>query len=127
MEIKPLQTQHIDPSKLPLDRLAASTKVPERQKVAEVSRAFEAVLLRQILQESQRPAFSSKTKGSATTESIYRDMVVNQMAESISKSGTFGLGKSLERALQRQSGAAHSATPAHSLAGKTPVQSSKHE
>ena len=110
MEIKPLQTQRIDASNLPLDRLASSTKVPEQQKVAEVSRAFEAILLRQILQETQRPAFPSKLVGNSTTDAIYRDMVVNQMAESISKSGTLGLGKCLARALQHQTSAAHSAT-----------------
>lgn len=89
-----------------MDRLAVSTQVSESEKVAEVSRAFEAVLLRQILSESQRPVFQSSSVGNSSVDGIYRDMVVNQMADDISKSGSFGLGKSLAHELQRQSGPA---------------------
>ena len=111
MDIAPLPSPRVEAAHLSLDRLAASTQVPESEKVAEVSRAFEAVLLRQILSESQRPVFQSKYVGNSTTDGIYRDLVVNQMAEDISKSGSFGLGKSLARELQRQSGGPQKAAP----------------
>ena len=113
MDIPPLQTRHIDLSNLPLDRVAASTQIDQKEKINQVSRAFEAVLLRQILQESQKPAFKSKLESNTATDGIYHDMVVNQLAESISKSGSFGLAKSLSRELQRQTGASKSAAPTH--------------
>jgi Rod binding domain-containing protein len=94
-----------------LENLASSTQVDQKDKIAEVSRAFEAVLLRQILQESQKPSFKSKLSGDSATDGIYHDMVVNQLAESISKSGSFGLAKHLAGQLQRQAGAAKSHTP----------------
>ena len=119
MDIKPLHSRHIDLSNLPLERVASSTQLTEKEKVGEVSRAFEAVLLRQILQESQKPVFSSKFIGNSTTDGIYRDVVVNQLAESISKSGSFGLAKSLAGELQRQ---ATVVTPAKSRsAGAQPL------
>ena len=108
MDIPALQTRHLDFSNLPLDRLAKSTQMDEKEKIGQVSRAFEAVLLRQILQESQKPAFPSKLTGNKTADGIYHDMVVNHLAESISKSGTFGLAKHFAGQLQRQAGAARS-------------------
>ena len=118
MEINPLQSRHIDLSNLPLDNLAASTQAGEKEKIGEVSRAFEAVLLRQILQEGQRPAFASKGAGNSSIDGIYRDMVVNQLAENISKSGRFGLAKSLAGELQRQTSARKSTAPAQPRIGQ---------
>jgi Rod binding domain-containing protein len=106
MDIPALQSRRLDVSSLSLDQLARSTQIDEKQKIKEVSRAFEAVLLRQILKESQKPAFPSKLIGNSATDGIYKDMVVNQLAENISKSGSFGLAKSLAGELQRQAGAA---------------------
>jgi Rod binding domain-containing protein len=102
MHISPLDSYRVDAANLPLDRLASSTKVPEAEKVAQASRAFEAVLLRQILTECQKPAFPSKLVSNSSISGIYRDMIVNQMADSISKSGSLGLARSLAGELQRQ-------------------------
>ena len=127
MDIPPLQPRHPDFSNLPLDRLAASTQMDEKEKIGQVSRAFEAVLLRQILQESQKPAFPSKLTGNKTADGIYHDMVVNQLAENISKSGSFGLAKRLTSELQRQTGAAKSAAPVQPQAGKKHLKPLHHD
>jgi Rod binding domain-containing protein len=127
MPIQPLQGQHIDPSRLQLDHLAASTQIDEKTKIGEVSRAFEAVLLRQILQESQKPAFKSKLTGNTAADGIYHDIVVNQLAENISKSGGFGLAKHLTSELQRQTGAANSAAPIQTQTGKKPLNPLHHD
>ena len=127
MEIAPLHPGHVDAANLPLDRLAASTQVPEQEKVGEVSRAFEAVLLRQILSETQRPVFKSKFISNSTTDGIYRDLVVNQMAEDISKSGSFGLARSLTCELQHQSGVAKAAASTHPAARTACVNPAKHD
>ena len=127
MDIHPLQSRHIDLSNLPLDRVAASTQIDQKEKINQVSRAFEAVLLRQILQESQKPAFKSKLESNTATDGIYHDMVINQLAENISKSGSFGLAKSLSGELQRQTGAAKPASPTHPHVGKTHPAHPNHE
>jgi len=127
MNIASLQSLRVEAANLSLDRLATSTQVPEKEKVAEVSRAFEAVLLRQILSESQRPAFQSSSAGNSSVDGIYRDMVVNQMADDISKSGSFGLGKSLARELQRQSGPAQTPPAESRNAGPVQLKSPHHE
>jgi len=84
---------------LPLDMLAANPNVSDSDKVGEVARQFEAVLLRQILQEARK----SDDPGDDTTVSgIYDDMINNQLADTISRSGEFGLARGLKAQLTHQ-------------------------
>ena len=102
MDVPPLQNARIDVANIPLEQLAGNKQVPQSQKIAAASQAFEALLLRQILSETQRPVFHSKLAGDSTTDGIYRDMVVNQLADNMAKSGSLGLAKSLSTNLQRK-------------------------
>lgn len=86
----------------PLDKVAESKALSEEQKVAELSRQFEGVLLRQILGQARKTVFHSKTDEDSASSDIHQDMVTTQLAESISKSGSFGLAKSLQTQLSRQ-------------------------
>lgn len=86
----------------PLEKLADNKALSEEQKVAELSRQFEGVLLRQILGQARKTVFHSKTDEDSASSAIYQDMVTAQLAESISKSGSFGLAKSLQTQLSRQ-------------------------
>jgi Rod binding domain-containing protein len=112
MDIPAIASRPVNAADLPLEGLAANKHLSKSEKIAQASRAFEAVLLRQILSESQKPVFPSKYVGNSTSDGIYRDEVVNQLADNISKSGSFGLAQSLTRELQRQSGKAEAASPA---------------
>ena len=86
----------------PLEKLADNQHLSEEQKVAELSRQFEGVLLRQILGQARKTVFHSQTDEDSASSAIYQDMVTAQLAESISKSGSFGLAKSLQTQLSRQ-------------------------
>jgi peptidoglycan hydrolase FlgJ len=101
MEISALQP-HVNAADLPLDQLATNTHLSEKEKVGELSRQFEAVLLRQILAEAQKTVFRSKYTDDSTASSIYQDMITHQLADNISKSGTFGLAQSLNRQFTQQ-------------------------
>jgi len=101
MDIFPLQP-HVKASVIPFDQLAANANVPESEKVKEACRQFEAVLLRQILGEARKTVIPSAGKSDSNVSGIYDDMVNNQMADSISRSGAFGLAKSLQSQLVRQ-------------------------
>jgi len=92
----------IPASDVPLNELAANKNIPDTEKVAEVSRQFEAVLLRQIFQETRKSCVSPSSSADATTSGIYDDMINSQLADSISRSGSFGLAKSLQGELARQ-------------------------
>lgn len=101
MELASLQ-RGVKAAELPLDKLADNAQLSQTDKVAEVSRQFEAVLLRHILGEAQKTVFKSKMNPQSTSTAIYQDMITSQLADQISHSGALGLGRSLERQLQRE-------------------------
>ena len=105
MQISPFNRE-VRASELPLERLAQSKEISQEAKIGEVSRQFEAVLLRQILNQAQKPMFkTSLTPGGGSTNAIYQDMITQQLADRISQGGTFGFAKVLEQQLSFESGA----------------------
>src|SRR5437588_7216109 len=102
MRISPLPNTILAGEGLPLEKLASNPKLSEKEKNSELSRQFEAVLLRQVLQNAQKTVIKSKLTKESATSGIYQDMITNQLAESISKSGSLGFARSLETELTRQ-------------------------
>lgn len=101
MEISALQRQ-VRATDLPIERLAGNRHISEADKVAEVSRQFEAVLLRQILGDAQKKIFASTMNPDSVAGGVYQDMITNQLADSISRSGGLGLAHALEKQLQHE-------------------------
>jgi flagellar protein FlgJ len=99
MEITALRN-HPKADDLAPEQLAGNKLLSEQEKIHEASRQFEAILLRQILETTQKPVIKSKFSDNSTAGSVYRDMVTSQLADSISKSGAFGLAKTFEQQLQ---------------------------
>jgi Rod binding domain-containing protein len=95
---------------LPLEMLAGNAKLSEQEKVGELGRQFEAVLLRRILNEAQKTQFPSKYHNDSFASGVYQDMIANQLADGMSKSGTVGLGRQLAQQLTRQGLSTSSAT-----------------
>src|SRR5262245_52029565 len=94
----PALNRSVSAANMPLEKLATSTQVSDREKIAEVSRQFEAVLLRQILAQAQKPLFkSSFDNAESSSNSIYQDMITQQLADRISHGGSFGFAKVLEK------------------------------
>lgn len=87
---------------VPLEKLKGSKLLTEAEKVAELSRQFEAVFLRQILGQARKVLVQSKFESESATSGLYNDMVISQLADSISQSGDFGLASSLQAQLHRQ-------------------------
>jgi Rod binding domain-containing protein len=93
---------HVKAGDLPLEALARNPALSEADKIGELSRQFEALLLRQVLAQTQKTVIKSGLTEESAESSIYQDMITNQLAECISKSGSFGLARSLEHELTRQ-------------------------
>jgi Rod binding domain-containing protein len=89
----PLRRQ-VQAADVPLDRLASSTQLDDKSKVAEASRQFEAIFVRQILSEAQ-----SSGHGKGVASGIYQDMITTQTAENISRSGGLGLARCFQNQL----------------------------
>jgi flagellar protein FlgJ len=101
MNLDPLH-RSVAASDLSLEQVAASKQLDEPQKVARASQAFEALLLRQILTEAQKPQFGQTSSSSRTVGEVYQDMISERMAEQIAAGGSLGLARSLGTQLQRQ-------------------------
>ena len=104
MNISPIPSQSpVDTSNIPIEDLAGNKNLTEQQKIAEASRQFEAIMLRQILSESQKPVITSEFTDNSTSAGIYQDYITNALADSMSKSGTLGLAKVFEQQLSHPS------------------------
>src|SRR5579883_864777 len=95
MDIPAFQ-RHVNAADLPFEQLASNSSVSQSDKVKEACRQFEAVLMRQILTEARKTVISPDGKGDSNTKGIYDDMINNQLAESMTRSGGLGLAKSLQ-------------------------------
>jgi peptidoglycan hydrolase FlgJ len=126
MEISALQP-HVKAADLPIEKLAMNSSISDSEKVGQACRQFEAVFLRQILQEARKTVISSSTNHDSAISGIYGDMVNNQLADSISRSGAFGLAKSLQTQLVHQVlPHADAANPTPSPSATQPHNLSKH-
>src|SRR5260221_9150159 len=77
--------------------------------MGEASGHFEPILLPKILNSNQKTVIQQKFADNSTASEIYRDLITNQLADTMSKSGAFGLAKTFEHQLTRP--AAHSPSP----------------
>lgn len=87
---------------VPLEQLANNPKLSQPEKIEALSQQFEAVMLRQILQDARKPMLKSKLHPDSSAKGIYDDLVNNQLADKISQSGTLGLAATLRQQLSRQ-------------------------
>jgi len=109
MEVNPLQ-RSIIASDIAPERLAGNSRLTQDQKITEASRQFEAVMLRQILSDSQKTVIPSEFSDHSTAAGIYQDLITNTLADNISKSGRFGLAKVFEQQLSRHPSGTESAS-----------------
>jgi len=101
MDVSSIQS-NLNAADVPTEQLAGDSRLTEDQKIGEVARQFEAILLREILQDSQKTVIPSEFTDNSTASGIYQDMVSRELADSISKSGTMGLARMLKHQLTRQ-------------------------
>ena len=89
----PIYMNTMSANHLAIEHLAQNNKLTEAQKIGEVARHFEAILLRQFLNEATKPLMGGDEGMNAAQKGIYQDMITNTLADTISKSGQFGLSQ----------------------------------
>jgi Rod binding domain-containing protein len=104
MNLTPIQSSTND-AQVPIEDLAGNKHLTAQQKIHEASQQFEAILLRQILSEMQKPVITSEFTDDSTAAGVYQDTVSNALAQSISKSGGFGFAQIFEQQLTPRSAA----------------------
>ena len=104
MNISALQPAKIDPSHIAVENLMGNQALTEDQKIGEASQQFEAILLRQFLSEAQKPVFKSEYTDDSSEAGIYQDMVTNQLADKLARSGGIGLAQTFQHQLTHRGG-----------------------
>jgi Rod binding domain-containing protein len=101
MHISPAQLLH---SAAPLSPEPGAGRGPasQQEKLGEACRQFEVMLLRQILATAQKPVFKSNLMSESVSTDIYQDMVTEQLADGLSRSGAFGVARTLQEQLAQQ-------------------------
>jgi Rod binding domain-containing protein len=114
MNVMPIQSADSD-ANVPIEDLAGNKHLTRQQKIHEASRQFEAIMLKQILSEMQKPVITSEFTDDSTAAGVYQDYISNALAQSISKSGGVGFANVFEQQLSPQSPGRHgTASAAHS-------------
>ncbi len=93
--------QNLPATAMSPELIASRGSADSPTRIAELSRGFEAILLRQILESAQKPLFNSNPEANSASAGIYRDLITNQLAESISQSGCLGLGTTIQKQLEK--------------------------
>ena len=70
----------------PAEEVGRSATMSSGEKVAELSRQFEALLLRQMLKEARKPMLGDTLTGKSSVSKIYDDMVTEDFPVSVSPS-----------------------------------------
>src|SRR5579862_2423495 len=121
MNIPPIQSS-VDTSTIPIEDLAGNKNLTRQQKIHEASRQFEKIMLQQILSEMQKPVITSEFTDDSNASDIYQGYITNALADSMSRSGSFGFAKIFEEQLSPHSPKAvqkDPATPVENSSGKT--------
>ncbi len=84
------------------ERLLNST-APEPERVAAVTREFEAVLLRQYLSDALKP-LTPNSPGLGGSNAIYGYLINDALAKGLTKGGVFGFSNLLQAQLARPAG-----------------------
>jgi Rod binding domain-containing protein len=122
MEVSSLN-RNVAAANLPLEKLAGSTQISEKEKIAEATRQFESVLLKQILAQGQKPLFQSTLAvGGQSSNGIYQDMVTQQLADRISRTGSFGFAKELQKQFNHENIMHHGSTKLKPLEANNSIQ-----
>lgn len=87
---------------LPVEQLAKNRAVPEEQKLNIAARHFETLILKQILNETQKPVIKSSFISSSVRDEIYRDFMTTTLAEALSKSAPFKIAEMVQKQLSAE-------------------------
>lgn len=108
MNISPLTSSaDIDTSTVPIEDLAGNKNLTKQQKIHEASRQFEAIMLQQVLSEMQKPVITSEFTDDSTASDIYQGYITNALAQSMSKTDSFGFAKIFEQQLSPHTSKPH--------------------
>jgi Rod binding domain-containing protein len=86
---------------LPVEQLERVKSLNDQQKVAVASKQFETMFLRMVLSETQKPMIKSKFVSSSARDEIYRDFMVSNLADALSKTEPLKISSLIQQQLSK--------------------------
>ena len=83
-----------------LQEMINHEQLSEEQKIAEASRQFEGILLRQFLKDALNPVVKGFLNEKGSSNDIYRYFLSDVLADSMSQDSVFGISSLLQMQLQ---------------------------
>ena len=74
--------------------------ITESEKIAEMSRQFESVLVKQFLEDGLKPVFKGILSQDTAKHAMYRSLFTDALADNITQSNSFGFAHALQAQLQ---------------------------
>jgi Rod binding domain-containing protein len=104
MEISPVTNQapllQSDPAAF--QAMMKDPEIGKAEKQGVAAREFEAIFLRQFLEDALEPSLKGILGDGGSAGSIYRSQVIDMMAGQLAQSGTFGFASTLQQSLQSE-------------------------
>ena len=99
-----------------VDRIAHNKNLTENQKMGELAKEFEAMLFKQVLKGMKESFGGSGMFPAEGPHSIYGDMMIDTLAQSISNAGQIGFARTFTDQMTNQPVADDKADPAEKKA-----------
>lgn len=93
-----IQAEFMDANSL--KAIANNDAISREQKMVEVGRQFEGVLLKTFLEDALKPMIEGAIDEDSTAHGIYRHFLTDMLADNISKSQSFGFSSALQAQVQ---------------------------
>ena len=101
MEANEVSSKYIGMDSSMLMEMAHSKHATEEQKTAAGSQQFEAVLVKQFLNEALKPMFQGVFNENDNAHRLYRHFFTDAISESIASGGGFGISTLLQQQLAK--------------------------
>lgn len=84
----------------PYEQLSRMEKQPKSEQIARAAEQFEGIFIRQILDEALKPMSEGLFGGDMPGKGIYQSLMVDSLADGISKGGGLGLSHIIQLSMQ---------------------------
>ncbi len=97
-------SQAVDPNAM--RSAMGNANVTRQQKIEQAGVQFEAIMVRQFLNDALKPSIKGSIEEEGAGNDTYRYFVTDTLAQSLAKEGVFGIGKQITAQLTQKMGAA---------------------
>lgn len=86
----------------PLKQMVHNKNISEQAKLAKASQQFEAMMLKQILEDGLKPLFKGALDTNKGSQGMYQHMITDSLSQELAKSESFGIANSIQHQMENR-------------------------